>query len=443
MIAITRQDAGVKIQGTVTDANGLPLSDVLMQAQTPGENSTDTTTDSYGHYLLAGLLPGKTYTLYATPPDSQAGTEIYPHPVIPTVDGTVVNMALSFSQQGFAITGTVTSACGDLPVVDAQVVALFVGTGTQFYRTTYTDTNGVYSITGLPEYTDYTLSITPTTASGLRRIDVGGTNDPSSPVITQDVQIVCGQGISGTVRLVNVSTQAYAVLFDVDNNYVDYIALQTQNADGDYTFNFANLPDGGYKLVITANDMEPLWYQNSPTFETATAITPGGPAISMTSGCYDYYYDFDNDGYGDPTISELSCSGPPSGFVLAGNDCDDTDANINPGATEIFGDNIDNNCNGVVDESDTFFPVQLQSNGGLYDSVQNAYDDIVGTDTIQMQLTGLVGNLTFDRDVIVTLKGGYDDTFTYSSGNTVISAPVGPTMVIKNGTVIIDNITIR
>ena len=47
--------------------------------------------------------------------------------------------------------------------------------------------------------------------------------------------------------------------------------------------------------------------------------------------------DLDGDGFFD---QENSCS--------TGVDCDDTNADVNPDAEEIFTDDIDNNCNGVV-----------------------------------------------------------------------------------------------
>jgi len=68
---------------------------------------------------------------------------------------------------------------------------------------------------------------------------------------------------------------------------------------------------------------------------------------------------------------------------------------------------------------------------------------IAGTATIKIQATELTGSLTFDRDVTVTLAGGYDDTFTSSTGWTVISAPTGPALVISNGTVIVEHIIVR
>lgn len=50
----------------------------------------------------------------------------------------------------------------------------------------------------------------------------------------------------------------------------------------------------------------------------------------------------DEDGDGYVTL-ENEC--------LSFGDCDDSDAEINPGAEEICGDGIDNNCNGEIDEN--------------------------------------------------------------------------------------------
>jgi hypothetical protein len=57
------------------------------------------------------------------------------------------------------------------------------------------------------------------------------------------------------------------------------------------------------------------------------------------------YGDRDGDGFGDPRLIFLSCT-PPPGFVNNNTDCDDLDANIHPGAIEICGNHIDEDCIG-------------------------------------------------------------------------------------------------
>ncbi len=63
-----------------------------------------------------------------------------------------------------------------------------------------------------------------------------------------------------------------------------------------------------------------------------------------------WYADDDGDGYGDDDDSVESCL-TPAGYVSAPGDCDDTDADVNPAATEIC-DGIDNDCDGLVDNDD-------------------------------------------------------------------------------------------
>src|SRR5690606_966237 len=60
------------------------------------------------------------------------------------------------------------------------------------------------------------------------------------------------------------------------------------------------------------------------------------------------YADRDGDGYGDPASAMDSCT-PIEGRVENGDDCDDDDAAIRPGATELC-DAADQDCDGAVDE---------------------------------------------------------------------------------------------
>jgi parallel beta-helix repeat protein/predicted outer membrane repeat protein len=67
---------------------------------------------------------------------------------------------------------------------------------------------------------------------------------------------------------------------------------------------------------------------------------------SKSSPRYTYYEDADGDGYGNPNVSMVDTS-QPEGCVTDNTDCDDTDADINPGADEVPDDDIDNDCDGL------------------------------------------------------------------------------------------------
>jgi hypothetical protein len=63
-----------------------------------------------------------------------------------------------------------------------------------------------------------------------------------------------------------------------------------------------------------------------------------------------WYADTDADGYGNATVSHVLCY-QPAGFVADSTDCDDSNMNVNPGATEVC-NGLDDDCNGSVDGSD-------------------------------------------------------------------------------------------
>jgi len=58
-----------------------------------------------------------------------------------------------------------------------------------------------------------------------------------------------------------------------------------------------------------------------------------------------FYEDVDGDTYGDPATGQDFCLIPIELFVSNGDDCDDTNALVNPAATEIWENGIDEDCN--------------------------------------------------------------------------------------------------
>jgi hypothetical protein len=72
-----------------------------------------------------------------------------------------------------------------------------------------------------------------------------------------------------------------------------------------------------------------------------------------------WYEDQDGDGFGDPATGERTC--PRPGYVTNGLDCNDQDASINPFASEVPGDGVDQNCDStelcyVDDDDDGYRP---------------------------------------------------------------------------------------
>jgi len=64
-----------------------------------------------------------------------------------------------------------------------------------------------------------------------------------------------------------------------------------------------------------------------------------------------YYQDADNDEFGNPEVSDEFCPDEnKDGWVTDNTDCDDTRADVYPGADEDFTDETDNDCDDEIDE---------------------------------------------------------------------------------------------
>jgi len=83
-----------------------------------------------------------------------------------------------------------------------------------------------------------------------------------------------------------------------------------------------------------------------------------GPA----EGALDWYSDGDGDGYGNANRTRTACQ-QPKGYVANARDCDDSEAAINPDASEVC-DAVDNDCDGLTDDDDD--SLDLSTAGSYY-----------------------------------------------------------------------------
>jgi hypothetical protein len=86
--------------------------------------------------------------------------------------------------------------------------------------------------------------------------------------------------------------------------------------------------------------------------------TPGTPSAEICDGLDNdcdytiddgvlntYYEDLDGDTYGNLSYIQVCDAVPPAGYASDDTDCDDTDASVNPGQSEIPNNGKDDNCN--------------------------------------------------------------------------------------------------
>ncbi|GEM_PF-3061067 len=79
------------------------------------------------------------------------------------------------------------------------------------------------------------------------------------------------------------------------------------------------------------------------------ALDDGDGDVDLATGSL-WYADTDGDGYGAPASSRLACD-EPAGHVATGDDCNDTDAQVNPDGIEIC-NGVDDDCDGASDDAD-------------------------------------------------------------------------------------------
>ena len=112
-----------------------------------------------------------------------------------------------------------------------------------------------------------------------------------------------------------------------------------------------------------------------------------------------YFLDFDGDGFGDAEITLDTCTvDPPSGFVTNNEDCDDSNASINPVASDIADNGIDEDCSGY----DLYMETKIIANP-VVNNLEIRYDtDVASVLELYNSRGQLVAttNMAFDQNFV-------------------------------------------
>ena len=268
----------------------------------------------------------------------------------------------------------------------------------------------------------------------------GGTTTPAvgtfgvPPNVAQDISATANSGytfvnwtVSGSATIANPDAAATTVtLTGTATVTANFCMITTWYRDAD--------ADGyGNPADSTTQCGQPAGYvsNNTDCNDTNAAINPGAAEVcdGIDNNCNGqtdeglptttWYSDGDADGYGNPTGPTLIQCNQPTGSVSNNTDCNDANAAINPGATEVC-DGVDNNCNGQVDEglpTTTWYP----------DDDGDGYGDPAGPILDQCgQPTGYVADNTDCNDANPLEYPGQTwykdaDGDRYSDGTTIVA----------------------
>jgi hypothetical protein len=111
--------------------------------------------------------------------------------------------------------------------------------------------------------------------------------------------------------------------------------------------------------------------------------------------------DTDADGYGDINSIVFAYGSAPNGYVANNTDCNDGDPTINPGQSEIYSDSIDNNCDGIINET---YAIGDFTAGGVVFYIASTPTDLDGDGDLD---NGLVAAVTDQSAGIQWYNGAY------------------------------------
>ena len=315
--------------------------------------------------------------------------------ILPIVIGLFSIFGLAQAPNGFNYQASVRDANGDLYTGQSVSFMFHIIQGTQTDAPIYSETHGTNTddlgqvsliigkgnaVSGTFSTIDwslgsYFLKIEVELSSGSGYIDLGTTQFMSVPyaMYAQSSGSNLPQGTSsGDTLKWDASTNSWVISsgdisanneFEIRTSKIEFYSNNSATSGGEI------VADGGSS--VTARGV--VWGLNeNPTIDNSKTVDGTGSGAysseltnltESTSYYYRAYATNSNSTIYGTTYSFETMSGSDDndgdGFTVQDGDCNDLDFTINPAAFEIQGDGIDQNCDGVDEES----PVYISANG--------------------------------------------------------------------------------
>ncbi len=226
-------------------------------------------------------------------------------------------------------------------------------------------------------YSHYRIVFTnlcgPENSLQVSEIQILGTISEVFPPLVDEIQEVCPNTTIADLTIIGNDITWYdapsggnvldvsTVLIDGASYYVTQTVNETESPRIQIDFIVSESITNNYEITSCQDYYWDLTGQIYPQSGTYTFINNCKTEILNLTITGDlWYFDYDNDGFGDDNDTLHLCE-QVLGYVAVGGDCNSENDAINPSATEICGDGIDNNCNNQVDENCNLGLTSIQS----------------------------------------------------------------------------------
>jgi hypothetical protein len=182
---------------------------------------------------------------------------------------------------------------------------------------------------------------------------VGGEIEPGSEPCSLDFDSYLGATAAIGVR----TSTLLSVVLPLSSSY-SWSPDEDLRVDLPYDFTLPLPPE----LCVVDNDGDGYTY-GSDCDDDDPSVHPGAPELcdGKDNDCdaeidegtigSTWCRDADTDGFGNPNNTRQACD-RPAGYAADCSDCDDADASVHPGASELCDDEADNDCDHAVDCDD-------------------------------------------------------------------------------------------